>query len=356
MKRLLVFILCTINTLFCASPALAPQAEYVLACDVGKAEINTGLFAVMNGKPVLKEEYKAVTSEVKDFTGYAASLIARIKQQQGIAVHKACFAVPGYTNDQKNFIQAPHLPWAVDGKAIGQATGIARPLVVNDFECVGFGVQAIDQKDSIVLHQGKPREHGTRAIVGAGAGLGSGLMLWDAQIANYMPSPLSYSFVDFCPYSEFELKFSCYLQETAGSHSWGKVLGSSGGIVSLYDFLNQCKPCKAAPKKFQNYLELFEQRSHDERCKEAVALYMQWYARLVRTVAYAQLPHNGVYIVNTVAQSFPELFTHPSFMQEYFKTDNQYLQDYLKEIPVYLVTHPKLQLYGAAFYALVYAK
>lgn len=352
MKRLLLVALCTINVLFCADQVVHP--EYIFACEVGKAEVNSGLFALMNGKSVLKDEYTAATDEIKDFTAYAASLIARIKHQRNVTINKACFAVPGNTNEQKDFIQAPHLPWAVDGKAIGRATDIACPLVVNDFECIGFGVQAIDQKDVIVLHQGKPREHGTRAIIGAGAGLGSGLMLWDAQVKNYMPSPLSYSFVDFCPASEFELTFSRYLQETTGSHSWGKVLGSSGGIVSLYNFLNKCKPCKRAHKVFQDYVEVFE--SSDEYCKKAVSLYMQWYARLVRTVAYAQLPHNGVYIVNTVAQRFPHLFTHSSFMKDYFKTDNDYLHNYLKEIPVYLVTHPKVQLYGAALYALVYAK
>lgn len=358
MKKLLLFTVFIVNVLFSAAPVptLNPAGEHVIGCDVGKIEVCTGLFAVTNGKSTLLHEYKAVTSEIDDFNKYIASLVDTLKQQQNIVIKKACFAAPGNTNAQKNFIKAPHLPFVVDGVAIAQATGIERVLVVNDFECIGFGVQAIDQASITVLHAGTPREHGTRAIVGAGAGLGSGLMLWDAQVANYMPSPLSYSFVDFCPYSKLELELAHYLQKTTGSHSWGKVLGASGGILRIHDFLNQHTSRKHKPKQYQDYLELFADRANGLHCKDAVALYMKLYARLVRNVVYAQLPYNGIYIVNTVAERFPELFTDSTFMQEYFITDNQYLQDYLKEIPVYLVTHPKLQLYGAALYALVYTK
>jgi glucokinase len=173
-----------------------------------------------------------------------------------------------------------------------------------------------------------------------------------------MPSPLSYSFVDFAPESELELKLNHYLQKHTDSHSWGKVLGASGGILRIYDFLDQqkLKEYKSSAKQYEQYTDVFANRNSDERCADAVALYMKLYVRLVRNVAYAQLPYNGLYITNTVAEKYPELFTDPLFLKEVFNTGNQYLLDYIKEIPFYLATHPKLQLYGAAQYLLVYDK
>ncbi|MBO0155287.1 glucokinase, partial [Vibrio parahaemolyticus] len=82
-------------------------------------------------------------------------------------------------------------------------------------------------------------------------------------------------------------------------------------------------------QQYTDYLDIFARRADDLFCKDAVDMYMHLYARLVRNVAYAQLPYNGLYIVNTVAECYPELFTDPSFMQEVFNTDNQYLCDYM---------------------------
>lgn len=356
MKKLFYTLLCILSLPIGAAEKAADKAEYIIGCNVAKNEVITGLFKVCNRKPELAREYKIPTDTISDFTQYMATLIKNINEEHGITVKRACFAAPGNTKAQKNCIKAPHLNFIVDGVAIEQKTSIEKALVVNDFETIGFGIQAINPKDIVTLHEGKPRAKGTQVIVGAGNGLGSGLMLWDAASQSYLPSPLSYSFVDFAPESELELELSRHLQKHTGSHSWGKVLGASGGILRIYDFLDlqKSKQYKSPTKQWEQYTDVFAHRHHDERCADAVALYMKLYARLVRNVAYAQLPYNGLYITNTVAEKYPELFTDPSFLKETFNTGNQYLLDYLKEIPVYLATHPKLQLYGAAQYLLVY--
>lgn len=330
--------------------------EYVIGSEVDRIEVTTGIFSVTNHKLQLVHEYKMATKDITDFSKYVAALLVDLKNEHGIVIKRACFGAPGNTNAQKNLIYDPHfLSFAIDGKAIQTSTAIDQALVVNDFECVGFGTQAIDQTDIITLHQGLPRGNGMRAVVGAGNGLGTGLMIWDTAASCYMPSPLSYSFVDFCSQSELELKFARYLQITTGSQSWGKVLGASGGILRLYDFLDKHRQYQSPYVQHKHYLDVFAHR-YDERCKDAVALYMKLYARLVRNVVYAQLPYNGVYITSTIAEHYPELFTDASFMEEFFNTNNEYLRNYITNIPVYLVAQPKMRLYGAALYALAYDK
>lgn len=355
MKQLFYLLFITILPI-CAAQKVADTAEYIIGCNVAKNEVTTGLFKVCNRKPELVCEYKIATDKITDFAQYIAPVVNDINQKYGITVKRACFAAPGNTNAQKNCIKAPHLNFVVDGIAIQNSSSIEKALVVNDFETIGFGIQAINPKDIITLHEGKPRAQGTKVIVGAGNGLGSGLMLWDNVSQSYLPSPLSYSFVDFAPESELELALSRYLQQHTQSHSWGKVLGASGGILRIYDFLDQQKKYQSSATQYNKYTDVFAHKNDDERCADAVALYMNLYARLVRNVAYAQLPYNGLYITNTVAEKYPELFTDPSFLKEMFNTGNQYLHDYLQEIPMYLATDPKLQLYGAAQYLLVYDK
>jgi glucokinase len=351
-NSLLLLIVCSINTLVAAT--ITPEPEYIIGCDVGRVEVIIGIFAVVDGKPKLEHKYTTATTAITDFATHIASVVAQVQKEHGITIKRACFAAPGNTNAQKNFIRAAHLPFVIDGVAIQEATAMQHVLVVNDFECVGFGIQAIDQDTIITLHPGKPREHGTRAIVGAGNGLGSGLMFWDTAHSCYLPSPISYSFVDFCPQTELELELNRYLQGTVGSASWGKILGASGGITRIYDFLNLHNKRICTQPTYTNYLDIFANRFRDEYCMDAVKLYMHLYARLIRNVAYAQLPYNGIYITNTVAERNPELFTDPAFIQDVLTTNNPFLYDYIVEIPIYLATHPDVQMFGAALYALIY--
>jgi glucokinase len=179
MKKLLYLLFITLLPL-CAAEKAADASEYIIGCNVSKSEVTTGLFKVCNRKPELVCEYTIATDKITDFAQYMAPLVKEINEKYGITVKRACFAAPGNTNAQKSCIKAPHLSFVVDGVAIENCTSIERALVVNDFETIGFGVQAINPKEIVTLHEGKPRAKGTQVIVGAGNGLGSGLMLWDA--------------------------------------------------------------------------------------------------------------------------------------------------------------------------------
>lgn len=330
---------------------LSPKNRYIVGCDANVFDVTTGLFQVVGKKLKLVLEVSSKTKDISDFTDYFVKVLNLIEQKYAISVKLACVATPGNTNATKDYIKFSHMAFAIDGRAIKAQTKLDAVLVINDFEVVGFGIQALDSKHFVTLKQGKPREHGTKLIIGAGNGLGSGLMLWSETLDCYLPSPISYSFVDFCAQSEQELAFGEYLQKETGSRSWGKVLGAAGGIKRMYAFLSKMN-FEDVP--YDHYQEVFAHRSDDTCAQNAVDFYMKLYARLVRNAAYAQLPYNGVYIMNGVAEKNPELFKNPAFMKEVFKTDNEYLTNYLLEVPFYLVDHSNLYMHGAALYALIY--
>lgn len=340
---------------------LDSKKRYIIGCDVTTTDISVGLFEVVDKKPKLELELKATIAEMlatfdNNFVEFVKTVLDYFEQNHGIVPDLGCFACPGNTSAQKDYIKHHHM-FAVDGREIKNQTKLKNLFIINDFEVVGFGIQAVDQSDVVTLHAGRPRPMNTKLIVGAGNGLGTGLMLYNEKLANYAPYPISWSFVEFSPQSEIELQLNDYLQTQAGSRSWGKVLGAHGGILRLYEFLNLKKEYDTAPVKYSHYQEIFENsKKGDKRCKDAVTWYMKLYARLIRNVIYAQLPYNGVYITNSVAENNPELFQKEEFIRDVFTTDNDYLSTYMSEIPVYLVKTQgnKLRMYGAAMYALVY--
>lgn len=339
---------------------------YIIGCDAGRFEVRVGIFAIDCNRPKLVLEYRTPADDIIPFSEdlalrfalYIKAVLAHLTQHYQICITQACFGAAGPTTANRDYIGAPHAPFAVSGAEIRKQTSIQKTLVINDFEIVGLGMEAIDKSQITTLLTGTPRARGTKLIIGAGNGLGSGLMLWNDKLESYMPSPLNYSFVDFSPQSELELRYNDYLKRTS-NNAWGKVLGSSAGIVDIYTFLNEPK---TALYQHANYQEIFDRRDTDAACKNAVDFYMKQYIRLMRNAAYTQAPYGGLYITNAVAEKNPALFTDASFKTEFLNTGdlansgNKYLFDYLQQIPVYLVTSPDLKLYGAAQYALVHLK
>lgn len=347
------------------------DATYVIGGDISTSDISIGLFKVVDNKPELliqthidiKAEIgmKAATTNVPDFTKYFEKVYDFFKSKcDGLTVSVACLAAPGVTTAAKNYIKH-HDIWAVDGREISEKTDIATVFVINDFEITGFGIEALGKTNIVTLHEGQPRENGTKLVLGAGNGFGSVLMLWNEFLNSYNPSPISYSYVDFFPYNEQEVKLMQYLQKYTGSRSCGKVLGGHGGVLRIYAFLQGWTDDEGEEKfkefsKTTRYIDLFVQRKNNPKYQEAVDMYMKFYARCVRNAAYAQQPHRGVYITNTIADEFPELFRTSEFMQEVFNTNNGFLLNYVKTIPFYLVKkHDGLRMQGAALYAVVNA-
>ncbi len=265
---------------------------------------------------------------------------------------------PGTVNATEKTIQHPHLPWSfdnkkgIDGNEIVDVTNIDDIILLNDFEAGAAGVLALDDAEVVTLQPGQSTDKKIKAVVGAGNGLGVGILVWDTAMEMYQPLALNYSFTEFGAHSTLELKYYDYLEKNIGINAMGKVLGSSGGILEIYKFLDQ--QFKYKTDKFvtySNYLDIFKNRHTSLRCKDAVEFFMKQYIRLIRNVAYAQNPIGGVYITNAVAEQNPELFENSGFLKELIDFNpsvsndhTKYLKGYLAKIPFYLVKNTSAQM------------
>ncbi|MBM17901.1 MAG: hypothetical protein CL947_02440 [Epsilonproteobacteria bacterium] len=372
-----VILLSLINSvfIFCSSPMtlhtkrhaeIVSESPFVLGCSVS-SEVTTGVFEVSSHKPHLVLEFKTPTKEIQDFPAYIKQVLHLLKTEYGIIPKAISFASPGTIDSSKVHVYHPHLPWSIegkedqkgiDGKAVQREVGISHISFINDFESVGLGTQALDRQQVITLQAGENVAQAPVAVIGAGDGLGAGLLVWDGVLKNYKPLPLNYSFTEFGAHDELELQYYKYLEQTIGINAWGKVLGGAGGILEIYKFFNSVKKYKEPFVQYSHYQEVFANRSTSERCKDAVKFFMKLYARFIRNAAYTLNTKNGVYITNTIAEKNPELFTDKAFLDELVNFNpevvnghTKYLKGYLAKIPFYLVTNPQVSLYGAGLHA-----
>ena len=99
MQKILIFVFLIINSsLFSMNESID---EYVIGGEVGRIEVTTGVFSVINNKLQLIHEYKKETKNITDFTKYITSVVTDLKNEHDITIKRACFGAPGNTNAQK---------------------------------------------------------------------------------------------------------------------------------------------------------------------------------------------------------------------------------------------------------------
>ena len=100
----------------------------------------------------------------------------------------AVIGVPGPVQDN-TIMKLPNVPhWkSEDGENLGQILNIKKFLFINDFACNSYGVQTklILNEDYIVINEGEPKEHGAKAIIGPGTGLGMGYLIKNKKDKYY---------------------------------------------------------------------------------------------------------------------------------------------------------------------------
>ena len=326
--------------------------QHVLGVIVGRTNTTAGLCTIDDKKLTIIKEWEIATSTITDFNSFIKEVLFDIEHDHGIKITRACIGAPGKSSENHDSMSPYRISFVISAQELKEHTPLQHVKVVNDFELIGFGLEYLDQSAIVPLYSVEKRFHAVSAIVGVGNGVGSALVVHNQSHNNYTVFPLGYCYADFIAHTERDFALVNYIKQAIGaSHmSWGYALGSTGGILKIYDFIAHEMNGKIATNA-STPQAIFDRRLTDPLAQQSVDLYMEWYIRLLRTVALTQLPYNGLYITNTIAEKNPELFTNPDFLKEYFNCGHEILCDVLKEIPLFLILEPKVSLYGAAAYA-----
>jgi len=351
------------------------KIKFFIGSEITNTHTTVGIFKNDNQKQTLLIEYHAKNKDINDIYILIKDILSDLKEKHSISISAACFAIPGLAKG--DVFLHPHLPWnttennnstaqrGVSKEKFVTISGLDEVHFINDFQAVAIGTQIADNSTFKKLHKGKDQPKKPKLVIGAGNGLGASLLIWDNELKRYVPSQLNYSFTEFGGQTDLEFAFFNFMKDKTGNIAWGKVLGAgAGGIKLIYRFFDDYDKNKKFEKspynhdkfvEYENYLDIFKNYDKSPRCYDAVELFMELYARIIRNAAYAQAVAD-VYITNTVVQEFPELFSTNSFIQQIINLEGKvteegskkYLEGYLNDISFFLVTNPKVQLYGAA--------
>jgi len=331
-----------------------------LVADIGGTNARFGLVEVdriqstSNETPVTPLLEQSVASyPVAEFETFEAALTAYLKQCQAPQISSGVVAVATPVLEDQLVFTNSH--WRFSQDDIRRTFDIPALKFINDFSALAFALPQLGRDDlkqigvPALPTQGKSDDVcQIRAVVGAGTGFGVSGLVTDASGSRAIDGEGGYSMMRVGTTREFDLQQQLTLMnQTAQGDSYISVesLLSGPGLEQTYLALlaidNQTAQMKVAPDILQEGLS-----GTDAYARETLDLFCQQLGYCTGDIAITLGARSGVFIGGGILPRMAEYLEASSFRSCF---DNKgAMTDYMKQIPVMLITEPRAALLGAA--------
>lgn len=247
-------------------------------------------------------------------------------------------------------VNVTNLSWIIESRLLVDIFGVTQVRLINDFQAVGYGIDALPEDDFVTLQGGEPLVRAPRVTIGAGTGLGQGLLIW--QQDHYEAIATEGGHTDFGPTDNLQTDLVRYLHRTAGHASYEKIL-SGPGLVRLYIFLREqgiapeTEALAAAMATGDPAAAITRAAlaGHDDLANHALDLFVRVYGAQAGNLALSAGALGGVYIAGGIAPRIITRLTDGRFMQAFCNKGN--MSDLAAAIPVRVILNPDVGLMGA---------
>jgi len=339
----------------------APYDELILAGDAGGTNTTISIVG-RKGKTyriMVKCRYRS--AEVTNFTETVSHALTAIKKERpSLSPSLACVSAAGPVIE--NTCSLTNTNWSIDGNEIERIHGF-KAFIVNDFFALSFGVPLLNRNDpkeiAVLEHPDGscPEETGeTKAVLGAGTGLGVGLLRFIDGKPVAIPSEGGHS--DFAPFDEETMMLRDYVAQKIGAANPSNERFISGqGVASIFHFFKEVRRVQmdaplaeidAVPDEKKPPLISKYSRSN-ETCADMLRLFVKMYGRYAGNVGTFFLPTGGLYVAGGIVTKDEPFFHEDHRFMRYFEmNDQEGIRSVLKTIPVYIVKNYDTSLLGAA--------
>ncbi|HAR79650.1 MAG TPA: glucokinase [Succinivibrionaceae bacterium] len=266
--------------------------------------------------------------------------ILKFKKDCGIEFDQACIAIAcAITGD---YIKMTNNPWEFSISSLKTTLGLKTFKVVNDFTAMAMSVTVLDKDSLVKIGGGEPDPTAPIAVYGAGTGLGVAHVL---HVDNkWIPLPGEGGHVDLAPANMSEDMILMSLRARIGHVSAERVL-SGPGLVNLYEAIAMRNERVRKHMKPADVTSGALSMPSDPDCVEALNTFCKLMGRFGGNLALTMSTFGGVYIAGGVVPRFIEFFKNSKFREAF--EDKGRFKDFLKKIPVYVITDNQAGLRGA---------
>ena len=221
--------------------------------------------------------------------------------------------------------------------ALARAAGVAQVTLVNDFAAIAHAIPTLSAADVSCLGGGPGRNDATRLVLGPGTGLGVAAVT--PCNGNWKVLAGEGGNADLAPRNEEQLQIWRRLQ-TGGERVFAERVLSGSGLERLYSAV-VCGEQRAAAE-----IARAAWRGEPES-RRVIEIFADWLGSYAGSLALIVGAQGGIYLGGGILPAWGERFPAKIFLTALVDKRPPY-DAYLREIPVFLITHPQPGLLGLA--------
>lgn len=315
----------------------------VLAGDIGGTNARLALAEVSDTIRIAADQ-GGRSQDIGDFGEFVADFIAA----NGAHPDRACLAIAGPVVG--NAVSGTNLPWRVEAAALGKRIGVRQVRLINDFAAIGFGIRVLTDSDLLTLQAGRSDPDGVIGIIGAGTGLGEGLVVRTGGQWTVLPSEGGHA--TFAPTTGRERDLHAFLSHRYHGHVSAERVVSGPGLVDIFEFLatgQSVSPSIREELTRDDPAPVITRHAlarTDPIARDALDLFIDAYGAQAGNLALTVLASGGIYVAGGIAARIAAKLAEGRFL-EAFKGKGR-MHDLLEQVPVHVILNPDVGLLGAA--------
>jgi glucokinase len=196
--------------------------NYVLGVDIGGTNTNLAIAGVEQNKPILLFSLNFKSRDIESLIPAIDQALDFSKNKYDINIDHACIGAAGVVSSSRDYAELTNVEWNVSTKDLIEQTSLKSAFLINDFQAVGYGINFLnleEQKDIFKVRDCKTdiSSNDTRAIIGAGSGLGKCILIYDKNADAFIPIPSEGGHSDFPVQNDFEMKLIHFIKKLSGT-------------------------------------------------------------------------------------------------------------------------------------------
>ena len=255
------------------------------------------------------------------------------------AVGSVCLSVAGPVSGDEFRFTNNH--WRLSRSGFCRTLQVDNLLLINDFSAMALGMTRLEPDDVRQVCPGIADSTRPAVVIGPGTGLGVGTLL-NLGEAQWMALPGEGGHVDLPMSNPREVQLWQHIYNEIGHVSAESILSGSG-LPRVYRAI--CAVDGHTPVLDSDRAITAAALAGDPVALQVLEHFSGWLGRVAGNNVLTIGGRGGVYIVGGVIPRFADIFLASGFARSF--ADKGCMSDYLKGIPVWLVTAPYPGLIGA---------
>jgi len=241
-------------------------------------------------------------------------------------------------------VELTNAEWTISKTRISRRTKIAQVHLVNDFEALAWGLDALGPKGRRKLGRGKADPRWPRAVFGPGTGLGVAAFVPPAAGG---PAAIAAAggHATLAAGTMREAEVIGILRARFGHVSAERLL-SGPGLANIYTVLSALDLHSAEDPPHPGEIACAAREGSDEIARETVQMFSALLGQYGGDVALMYGARGGVFIGGGVVARLGTAFDKRLFRTR-FEAKGRY-KTWLGTVPTYLITHPQPAMPGLA--------